>query len=211
LLRRALYHYIAGAAGLKPRRRGLRPGGKQEQAGMATRDQAPPGDNSRAAAGGLIKANSLRLGEYGLLLFGAAGAGKSALTLALLERAALFGRTAALIGDDYSRLRYEGGLVYAENPPHLAGALEIRGAGIFQMPYERSVRLDLAVELAGAGERYPQGHRWRGAALAPAGKGGEAAGLPLLKLPAAGKADMLALCQAVEARLFKLPYREKPG
>jgi len=168
---------------------------------MATRDKAPPGDNSRAAGGGLIKANSLRLGEYGLLLFGAAGAGKSALTLALLERAALFGRTAALIGDDYSRLRYEGGLVYAENPPHLAGALEIRGAGIFQMPYERSVRLDLAVELAGAGERYPQGHIWRGAAAC----------LPLLKLPEAGKADILALCQAVEARLFKRPYKEKPG
>ncbi|KAA6204538.1 MAG: hypothetical protein DU429_05305 [Candidatus Tokpelaia sp.] len=164
------------------------------------------------AGTGLIKANSLRLGGYGLLLIGAAGAGKSALTLALLERAALFGRTAALIGDDYSRLRRENGALYAESPPHIAGALEIRGAGVFQMPYEPFVRLDLAVELAGEGERYPQGRSWHWppAAQVPGArqKTGQkqGAGLPLLKLPQAGKADMTALCQAIEARLFKTAY-----
>lgn len=168
----------------------------------------------RAAAGALlIKANSLRLGIRGVLIYGAAGAGKSALTLALLERAALFGRSAALIGDDYSLLRQARGAVYAACPPHIAGALEIRGAGVFQTAYEAETLLTLAVELAGAGERYPQGHYWHWPQQ-PAAAQAEAAApqrpeaiLPLLKLPQAGKADILALCHAVEAWLFKTPIR----
>lgn len=152
----------------------------------------------------LIKANSLRLAGCGVLIYGAAGAGKSALTLALLERAALFGRSAALIGDDYSLLRVKNGAVYAESPPHIAGALEIRGAGVFQMLYAQSAQLHLAIKLAGEGERYPQGHIWR---WQNSGQG-QSASLPLLKLPQADKAGILALCHAVEARLFKTPYKE---
>jgi|GEM_PF-539575 len=181
-------------------------------AGQTDKTRRDSGIGQQSAGSGLIKANSLRLGDYGLLLCGAAGAGKSALTLALLERAALFGRTAALIGDDYSRLRWENGNIYAESPPHIAGALEIRGAGIFQMPYEPVVRLDLAAELAGEGERYPQGHSWHwppAARVTSAQQKTEqkqGISLPLLKLPQAGKADMTALCQAIEARLFKKAY-----
>lgn len=156
----------------------------------------------------LIKANSLRLGACGVLIFGAAGAGKSALTLALLERAALNRRSAALIGDDYSRIAAQDGALYARNPPHIAGALEIRGAGIFQMAFAAEAALHLAVELKGEGERSPQGHRRFFPELTAGSAQAAPLSLPLLKLPQLGKADMIALCQAIEAVLFKQAYTE---
>jgi len=154
----------------------------------------------------LVRANSLRLGAYGVLILGETGAGKSALTLALLERAAWFGRSAALIGDDWTEIRCKAGALHAHNPPNIAGGLEIRGAGIFQMPFEPSGALHLAVELKGAGERYPQGHYWHLPQDCRTEKKAEIAPLPLLKLPEAGRTDILALCHAVEAKLFKRPY-----
>lgn len=180
--------------------------------------------------GYILKANALRLGSAGLLLCGASGAGKSAVTLTLLERAALKQRSAALIADDYCALRFMRASLYAEAAPHIAGIMEIRGAGLFRLPYENCAQIHLVVELAGKGERYPQGHLWHfppqnglrasaentvAAADALADKTAESArenraekstALPLLKLPQAGFADIIAVCHAIEAVLFGNPY-----
>lgn len=144
----------------------------------------------------IYHANALRLGAFGVLITGASGAGKSVLALALIERGAVFGHGAALVGDDYVYLEAVDGRLIAHTAVSIAGAMEIRGAGLFAVEYEEKIALDLVVALGEAGERYPQAHMF------------EALGVEVqcLHLPSLGEADGLALCQAVEAALFKTPW-----
>lgn len=137
----------------------------------------------------IYHANALRLGTFGVLITGASGTGKSVLTLALVERGAIFGHGAALVGDDYVYLEAVAGRLIAHAAAPIAGAMEIRGAGLFAVDYEENVILDLVVVLGETGERYPQAHMF------------EALGVEVkcLYLSPLGEADGLALCQAVEA------------
>jgi HPr kinase/phosphorylase len=80
----------------------------------------------------------------GVLLLGPPGSGKSDLVLRLLDRGFM------LVADD--RVEIEAGV--ARPPAALAGLLEVRGLGILRLPYVRSVRLALAVEL-GVPDRLP--------------------------------------------------------
>jgi len=146
-----------------------------------------------ADEGQLYHANALKIGSYGILIMGASGAGKSLVSLTLLERAQLFGRAGVLVSDDYVLLRLEEGKLVAHAPTAIRGAIEIRGAGLFTMPHQGSTQLQLVVELRGKGERFPQGRYFDCLGVS----------LPLLKLPEAGKADILAICHAIEAHLFK--------
>jgi len=141
--------------------------------------------------------NALRLGKSGVLITGLSNSGKSVLTLALIERSHLAGREAVLVGDDYIKLESVAGQLFAHVPQQIAGGMEIRGAGLFKMDFEKKTRLDLVVELGGAGERYPEEHYFK----YPGGQ------LPLLKLPQLGTADVLALCHAVEAVLFRTRWQ----
>ncbi|HET6237477.1 MAG TPA: hypothetical protein VFE41_21340 [Acetobacteraceae bacterium] len=77
-------------------------------------------------------------GGLGVLLLGPPGSGKSDLVLRL--------RTLGfeLIADD--RVDVVDGI--ARPPPALAGLLEVRGLGIFRLPYAAEARLALAVDLA---------------------------------------------------------------
>lgn len=81
----------------------------------------------------------------GVLLTGAPGSGKSDLLLRLLDSGF------SLVADD--RVEIESG--FARPPASLAGLLEVRGLGIFRMPYTAPVQLTLAVAL-GRGERLPE-------------------------------------------------------
>src|SRR4051812_2076502 len=81
----------------------------------------------------------------GVLLIGPAGSGKSDLLLRLLD----YGF--ALVADD--RVEIDAGR--AAPPKALAGLLEVRGLGIFRLPFTAPVPLALAVEL-GRGERLPR-------------------------------------------------------
>ncbi len=74
----------------------------------------------------------------GVLLLGPPGSGKSDLALRLLDCGFM------LVADD--RVEIEEGV--ARPPSALAGLLEVRGLGILRLPYVRSARLALAVELA---------------------------------------------------------------
>ncbi|RCL00652.1 MAG: hypothetical protein JSC188_000902 [Candidatus Tokpelaia sp. JSC188] len=137
--------------------------------------------------------NALLLGNFGVLIIGLSGSGKSVLTLALIERSHLVGRKAVLVGDDYVELKNIAGQLFAYAPLKIAGIMEIRGAGLFKMAYGEKTRLDLVIELDKKGERYPEEHFFERMQVR----------LPLLKLPQLGKSDLLALCHAVEATLFK--------
>ena len=85
-------------------------------------------------------------GGDALLLLGPSGTGKSDLLLRLIEA----GFT--LVADD--QVVVQDGLV--SPPPALAGLLEVRGLGVFRLPYVAPARLRLVVSLGqGQAERLP--------------------------------------------------------
>jgi HPr kinase/phosphorylase len=81
----------------------------------------------------------------GVLLIGPPGAGKSDLLLRLLARGF------DLVADD--RTEIADGI--ARPVPALAGLLEVRGLGIVRLPYVKSVRLALVVQLGKLPARMP--------------------------------------------------------
>ncbi len=85
-------------------------------------------------------------GGDALLLLGPSGAGKSDLLLRLIDK----GFT--LVADD--QVLIEEGM--ASPPPALAGLLEVRGLGLFRLPYIAPARLRLVISLGNApAERLP--------------------------------------------------------
>ncbi len=81
----------------------------------------------------------------GVLLIGPSGSGKSDLLLRLLDCGY------ALVADD--RVDIVDGMACA--PAMLVGLLEIRGLGIFRLPYVASARVALAVDIGGSPVRLP--------------------------------------------------------
>lgn len=79
-------------------------------------------------------------GSDALLLLGPSGAGKSDMVLRLIDRGF------ALVADD--QVIIEDGL--ARPPEPLAGLLEVRGLGLFHLPYIAPARLRLVVLLGQA-------------------------------------------------------------
>lgn len=80
----------------------------------------------------------------GLLILGAAGAGKSALALELIALGA------DLVADDRVALRREADAVIASPPAPLAGLIEARGVGLLRMPFVAAAAVTLALDLGGA-------------------------------------------------------------
>ncbi|MBU6418476.1 MAG: aldolase [Proteobacteria bacterium] len=78
-------------------------------------------------------------GGDALLLLGPSGTGKSDLLLRLIDK----GFT--LVADD--QVLVEDGM--ASPPPALAGLLEVRGLGLFRLPYIAPARLRLVISLGG--------------------------------------------------------------
>lgn len=106
-----------------------------------------------------IHANALIVGETGLLLRGASGAGKSALTSELLSLARRQGDFARLIGDDRLSVEACGGRLIARPHPKIAGMIEMRGTGILRQPYETGGVIHAIIDLtpdAAAHERLPE-------------------------------------------------------
>lgn len=98
-----------------------------------------------------LHATSVALDGAGLLILGPSGAGKSTLALELM------GVGAALVADDRTDLRREGGLVVASCPPALDGRIEARGIGILAARPHGPVGIAWVLDLgAGPDERLPQ-------------------------------------------------------
>ena len=103
-----------------------------------------------------IHATALLVGERGLLLRGASGAGKSLLALALIERVRRAAGFAALISDDRVWLDAVHGRLVAKGRAQLAGLCERRSEGLIETPHEPRAVLALIVDLAVRGQPPPR-------------------------------------------------------
>ncbi|MCJ2036718.1 HPr kinase/phosphorylase [Methylobacterium sp. J-068] len=104
-----------------------------------------------------IHASCVAIDGAGILIRGASGAGKSTLALLLLDRAALLGLPAGLVGDDAIRLACEAGEVVARPHPALGARIEVRGLGILPVAAALpSAPLRLVVDLVDGLPRLPE-------------------------------------------------------
>ena len=103
-----------------------------------------------------IHASCIALGSVGILIRGASGSGKSTLALLLLDRAALTGVDAGLVGDDRIRLVREAGSLVARPHPALGDRIEVRGLGLVRVTRSLdSAAIRLVVDLVAANPRLP--------------------------------------------------------
>lgn len=89
----------------------------------------------------LIHATTVEVMGYGILLRGPSGSGKSDLALRLMDEGA------ALVSDDQTELRRDGNHLTAHPPASIQGMMEVRGLGLFQMPFSPFAKVTLAVDL----------------------------------------------------------------
>jgi HPr kinase/phosphorylase len=103
-----------------------------------------------------VHATAVLVGERAVLIRGDSGSGKSGLALALLQ-AAHDGRLsfARLVADDRTRLEAVNGRLLARPVPELAGLLEVRGAGIRQVPHEPVAAVFLVIDIVDEPPRMP--------------------------------------------------------
>lgn len=101
-----------------------------------------------------IHASAVLVGARALLIRGAAGSGKSALALALIQSAALpFVR---LVGDDRVHVEATHGRVLVRPHDNILGLIEVRSLGIRRLPYEPLAAVGIVVDLgASDAERLP--------------------------------------------------------
>lgn len=89
----------------------------------------------------ILHSTTVAVESKGLLIFGAAGAGKSGLALQLI------GLGATLVADDRTVLTNREGVLWASVPETISGRIETRGIGILKAPHVASVRLAACVDL----------------------------------------------------------------
>jgi len=98
-----------------------------------------------------IHANCIAFGSFGVLLRGEPGSGKSSLSLRLIDSEG-FGlgeraMRARLVADDQVIIQNKSSKLYASPPQAIAGKLEVRGLGIVNIKYRKSVELKLVMDL----------------------------------------------------------------
>lgn len=89
----------------------------------------------------ILHANCVAIDAFGVLIIGASGAGKSALSLQLMA----FG--AELVSDDRTHLHLINGLVHASVPAQIAGLIEARGIGILHAKPRSSAIVGVVIDL----------------------------------------------------------------
>ena len=90
----------------------------------------------------LLHATAVVIGQYGVLLTGKSGNGKSDLALRLIEN-----KNAVLVADDVVRVVKSGGKIYAQAVENIAGLLEVRGVGLIKYPHAETAEINLCVRL----------------------------------------------------------------
>ena len=83
----------------------------------------------------------------GILIEGPSGSGKSSLALGLLERAEAKSISSSLVCDDQALLEARDGRLIAKAPSTIAGKIEVRGFGIVDLPFIKSVEVNLVARL----------------------------------------------------------------
>lgn len=89
----------------------------------------------------LIHATAVEVTGYGILLRGPSGSGKSDLALRLMAEGAI------LIADDQTELSREDNRLVARAPTSIQGMMEVRGIGLFQVPFVPFATVALVVDL----------------------------------------------------------------
>ena len=102
-----------------------------------------------------LHASTVAMDGRAVVIAGPSGSGKSDLALRLLDR----GFT--LVSDDQTMISKDGERLIANAPPTIAGKLEIRGIGIFEVPRVSDVPVSLFVELTSDIQRMPDDSRER--------------------------------------------------
>ncbi len=102
---------------------------------------------------GMVHATALILGEFGLLLRGPSGAGKTTLALMLIDQATARGMFACLIGDDRVGLQSSGSRLVARPHPAIAGRIEKRWEGVEMAQYEPAGVIHAVVDIVDSGSQ----------------------------------------------------------
>ena len=89
----------------------------------------------------LVHGTCVAIDEFGVLIIGPPGSGKSDLALRLIDAGA------RLVADDYLYVEASGQELLAAVPDTIAGMMEVRGLGIVTLPYLDTCRIRLCVEL----------------------------------------------------------------
>lgn len=97
-----------------------------------------------------IHATAVVIGEIGLLIRGASGAGKTSLAFALVEAARRSGIYAAFIADDRVALCCANGRLVARCPETILGLAERRGHGIEEVDHVPAAVIRLVADLVAA-------------------------------------------------------------
>jgi HPr kinase/phosphorylase len=100
-----------------------------------------------------VHATGLVLGQTGLILRGASGAGKSLLALELIDEWEARGLPAKLVSDDRIEIEAASGGLVMYAPATIEGLIELRGRGIVTRPFVRKAALHLVVDLVDSVER----------------------------------------------------------
>ena len=95
-----------------------------------------------------VHASAVVVGEIGILIRGAAGAGKTALALALVAAGFRAGRFSRLVADDTVALQAFGSRLLARPHPRTAGMVERRGTGIVPVEHEPACVIRLVADFA---------------------------------------------------------------
>lgn len=99
------------------------------------------------AASPSIHATAVVIGDFGVLIRGASGAGKSALALDVVDRALASGTQALIVADDRVLLQRRDDRLLARAPAILAGLISIRGTGVVRVPHAGHAEIRLVVDL----------------------------------------------------------------
>jgi HPr kinase/phosphorylase len=91
---------------------------------------------------GLNHATCVSLDDYGVLILGQSGTGKSSLAAQLIVKGA------TLVADDQTDLFLFEHKLHARCAPNLNNLLELRGIGLIRVPYQNQTEVRLVVDLS---------------------------------------------------------------
>ena len=97
----------------------------------------------------MIHGTAISIDGHAVLIIGESGSGKSDLALRLIDRGAI------LISDDIVFLETHDNAPMLTVAPNIAGKIEVRGVGIFNVDFLASAPLRLVVEFVDAPDRLP--------------------------------------------------------
>ncbi len=96
-----------------------------------------------------VHATAVVIGEAGVLIRGASGAGKTSLAFALVEEARRKGVYAAFVADDRVALSCVNGRIVARCPETISGLAERRGRGVERVDHVPAAVIRLVTDLVG--------------------------------------------------------------